>query len=202
MSHRWILFAAVLLLSHPSNGAAQEPVPVPVGSRVRLTYGASPRTVLVGTLVRLQPESLGVLVKKGRQEEAIRRADVERVEVSVRKPDIARGLGLGAVGGVLTAGVTWLVVSAATGECGQAQATGFFCHGGGSSNLVKVLAAGVAMGAAAGVEIALTNPRDRWSLGRLNDLAPLRSASPAALELGFGQLSSHAVLSLGLRLRL
>ena len=120
----------------------------------------------------------------------------------VRKPDIARGLGLGAVGGVLTAGVTWLVVSAATGECGQAQATGFFCHGGGSSNLVKVLAAGVAMGAAAGVEIALTNPRDHWSLGRLNDLAPLRSASPAALELGFGQLSSHAVLSLGLRLRL
>ena len=188
-----------LLLGLPRPAAGQDSLPAPIGSRVRLTLRADPEKRRVGDLMQVERDSLTLLVRSGKHLEQFRRADLERIEVAVRKPEIWRGFALGAVAGGALAGVVALF-AASKPSCGQGQSSGFFCFDGSGGAIAKVVAMGVAAGGAAGVEMALTNPRDRWHAGRLD--GPASRSGAASLRLAVGRLDAFAVVSLGLRLRL
>lgn len=183
-------------------GAAAQDLPLAgAGARVRLTLDGAGGPKAIGWLTKVGPDSLVLQEKPSGGIRVLLRSSVRQVEVSLsRQPDLARGVGLGALFGSLAAGGFVFVLSAMTPSCNDpARESGgwTWCHDVSASNLLRALAVGAATGAGIGYRHAQHHPRDLWAPAQWEGMAPARTASRPVPLVGLGRADGRRVLFLG-----
>ena len=168
---RAALLTLAATLGFAPAGAAQNPSPAGIGSRVRLTLQGPGAPKATGRLVELGTDSLTLEGEKAAARRVLLRSSISQVEVSLRRESqIGRGIGLGAIGGTLAGAVAAFVVSAVIPSCDD-PGTGDWewCHKMSAGKVLGTLALGAAAGAAFGYKQALEHPRDVWAPARWID---------------------------------
>jgi hypothetical protein len=200
---RAALLTLAATLGFAPAGAAQDPSPAGIGSRIRLTLQGSPAPQVIGRLVELGTDSLTLEGKKAEDRRVLLRSSISQVEVSLRRESqIGRGIGLGALGGALVGAVTAFVISAATPACEEAGVGNWeWCNKISTGKMLGILALGAAAGAAFGYQQAVEHPRDVWAPARwIDEERPARGWSRAQPQLGFSTVGGRPGLLLGLSL--
>ena len=182
-------------------GAAQDPSPAGIGSRIRLTLQGSGAPKVIGRLVALGTDSLTLEGKKAEDRRVLLRSSISQVEVSLRRESqVGRGIGLGALVGSLAGGAAVWVIAIATPACDEPGVGNWeWCNKISPGKVLGILALGAATGAASGYKQAVEHPRDVWAPARwIDDERPARIWSRAQPLLGLGTVDDRRVLLLGL----
>ena len=174
----------LVLVGAAGRGSPEESAS-PVGPRVRVTSTAAPSGPVTGTLVGIDDEALTVLVSKKGEPVRLRRAVIDKVEVSQRRGNRGKAMALGFVAGAAIGAIIGATQEPKCEPTPHDQITYFdLCLEGLNT------AGGGVVGAPIGLLLGLgLSHGERWEPTPLDDLSiaigPTRGGAAFSVRIGF-----------------